>query len=158
MYEVGIVELGRALSAMCPLGIRELGKGIWYEAWYAKGYQHWTRKLFGRSAPIALLWGEQIGRVMTMPQDASRRLIAAIASKHGLTAGDLTGPNRRRHVVVARYEAIKAVKAAHPQLSYPQLGRLFNRDHSTCLYAMGGLARKPSFYTDPNQSPAVAAE
>ncbi|MBX3751922.1 MAG: hypothetical protein KF897_17725, partial [Opitutaceae bacterium] len=46
------------------------------------------------------------------------------------------GASRTRHVVEARFEAIRLVRAARPDLSLPAIGRLFNRDHTTILHAL----------------------
>ena len=70
------------------------------------------------------------------PRDSLLAVIDAIAVKHGMTAADIRGPDRRHKFVIARHEAMAAVKQAKPDMSYPQMGRLFNRDHSTVLYAV----------------------
>lgn len=63
-------------------------------------------------------------------------IIAAIAESHNLTKADIINQDRRRPVVRARHEAIAAVHKAHPNWSYPLLGRIFERDHTTILHAL----------------------
>lgn len=78
------------------------------------------------------------------PRDFTRALIEEVAKRHGLTAGHIVSRCRERRIVVARYEAIIAVHRARPTMSSPQLGRMFNLDHSTVLYALGRTKRRNS--------------
>lgn len=143
MYDTGIAELGRALSAMCPLGIREMGKGLWYEAQYQKGYHDWSRMLFGRSAPIALMWHEQVRGRPKSPADDIATIVTAIAAQNYTTYDAvMTERGRKRNVVTARYLAIREVKRRYPTMSYPQLGRIFGRDHTSIMYALGAGKRR----------------
>lgn len=71
---------------------------------------------------------------------ASRQIIADIARAHGLTYADLVGPRTLRRIVVARWEAMRAVLEHSPHLSSTHIGRLFNRDHTSVLYALGRTA------------------
>lgn len=71
------------------------------------------------------------------PADRSRELIAAAAAEFGVGYRDVLSPDRHDHVVAARHAAIKALKEAKPHLSTPQIGRLFSRDHTTVLWALG---------------------
>ena len=159
MYDTVIAELGRALSAMCPLGIREMGKGLWYEAQYQKGYHDWSRALFGRSAPIALMWHKHCGKSSDVPRP-SQDLIAQVAKLHGVSVQDIIGPCRQERYVLPRCEAMRVVRAARPHTSYPQIGRMFgNRDHTTCLHHIKGRCacdRKRAKMAP--QSAGVAAE
>lgn len=64
----------------------------------------------------------------------SRVIIREVAAAHGLTAADITGPSRKRPIMLARCEAIRKVAAEWPNLSYPVLGLLFGgRDHTTIM-------------------------
>lgn len=60
----------------------------------------------------------------------------ATAERHGITLSALLGKGMARHIVAARYEAIRLAHAARPDLSSPSLGRLFRRDHTTVLRAI----------------------
>lgn len=57
--------------------------------------------------------------------------IAQVAAEHGLTKEDLTGRSRRPAICVARREAMRRLRAK--QMSFPSIGRLFNRHHTTVL-------------------------
>ena len=70
------------------------------------------------------------------PTQKRRALIAEIAERHEVSLADVLGPSRFQHVVRARFAAIRAVRQRYPEMSLPQLGRLFNRDHTTILHAL----------------------
>ena len=72
------------------------------------------------------------------PREATYATIRTVAETHGLHLGDLLGPNTRRSIARPRQAAYAAVKATYPHLSITQIGRTFNRDHTTILH---GIAR-----------------
>lgn len=88
----------------------------------------------------------------TKPRRAARDLkaevakagacIEAAAVAAGLTVHDLLGECREAHVVAARHAAMAEARAA-TDLSYPELGRLFRRDHATVMAAVGAYKRQP---------------
>jgi chromosomal replication initiator protein len=65
-----------------------------------------------------------------------KHIIVSIARKYGLPITALLAPIRLKRVVDARHEAMAAVYVECPGLSLPDIGRLFNRDHTTCLSAI----------------------
>jgi hypothetical protein len=84
---------------------------------------------------------EQIQRAIAKfghtPHAGNIQIIRDIAKKYGITYADIIGPNRKRKYVMARHEAIHAVKQACPTKSLPELGRMFGgRDHTTILHAL----------------------
>ncbi len=70
------------------------------------------------------------------PRDAIRAIIAEEARKAGVAVDALLGRCRRRAVVRARHAAMRRVHDAFPRKSYPEIGRIFGRDHSTVMYAL----------------------
>ncbi|MFC5374000.1 helix-turn-helix domain-containing protein [Brevundimonas faecalis] len=61
-------------------------------------------------------------------------VIAAVADRYGVTAGELKGARGSNAVSVVRYVAYAAVREARPHLSYSQIGKAFGgRDHSTII-------------------------
>lgn len=64
-------------------------------------------------------------------------LISQIAREHGFTASDLIGPSRVREVCMARWRAMKVLRAKGRSLS--SIGRTFNRDHSSVIYGIGRI-------------------
>lgn len=84
-------------------------------------------------------------------------LLALVAAKHGLKPSDLTGPDRARPYVEARYDAI-ALIYTHMDVSLPVLGKKFGgRDHSSILH---GLRRRgiPARYSGPFWTPEKDAQ
>jgi chromosomal replication initiation ATPase DnaA len=70
--------------------------------------------------------------------------IGAIAKKHGMNIELLMSKSRRRVVVTARNEAIRYVWGRHyPTWSYPVIGRFFGMDHTSIMYALGRLPKRP---------------
>ncbi|WP_085859931.1 helix-turn-helix domain-containing protein [Rhizobium sp. TAL182] len=59
----------------------------------------------------------------------------------GITMKDLCGPRRTHPLVDHRQLIMWELKTiVKPDISYPELGRLFGRDHTTCLYAVRAIA------------------
>jgi len=75
----------------------------------------------------------------------AQRIIMDIARERGFTISDIKSPRREYKLVRARFEIMAALKASG--LSFPQVGRLLNRDHSTVMhgvrkhYEMAGAAK-----------------
>ena len=78
------------------------------------------------------LRGEGFTNYQAMAQ--GRTILAQVAKERGVTCADIVSARRDRKIVEARHEAIWRVKKC-TILSYPKIGQLFNRDHSTCIAA-----------------------
>lgn len=74
---------------------------------------------------------------------SSKTIIRLVGLKHGVSVEDIIGPRRSRNIVAARHEAIRLVKSHMPHLAYPAIGRIFNRDHTSILFALGMIRKKP---------------
>lgn len=82
-----------------------------------------------------------------------KAILEAVAMAHGLRAGDLTGPNRRRAVAYARFQAMASLRAiltfdGKHVFSLPTIGEIFNRDHTSVL---SGLRRAAKVGIEPIQ-------
>jgi len=75
---------------------------------------------------------------ITMPdeQNTVRGIIARVAEEHGLTAADIVGPSHKQKLIVARHEAIYRVWIEKDPIGLAEIGRYFNRDHTTILSAL----------------------
>lgn len=70
------------------------------------------------------------------PGPSLRRVIGATARRHGLTAADLAGPSRCRHVSLARGMAMYLARRLTPA-SLQTIGDAFGgRDHTTVLHGI----------------------
>lgn len=79
------------------------------------------------------------GREKLIRQSAhkdARAVIARVALEMDVRIEDLLGPRRSVKLVEARHKAMIAVALERPKLSLPQIGRLFNRDHTTIIHAL----------------------
>lgn len=63
------------------------------------------------------------------------RVIHEVARFAGMTPQDITGPSRKRKFAYARQMAMLICRD-YVNASFPEIGRAFNRDHSTVLYGV----------------------
>ena len=79
-------------------------------------------------------------RLANIPRPAARtparEIIERVAAWHQLPSAFILSTSRRRFIVEARFDAIAAVKLAHPSISLHRLGEIFGRDHSTIFDAL----------------------
>lgn len=92
---------------------------------------------------MALECAFDAGGAPKTPRAAILALIADEAAKAGVGVDELLGLARQRSIVRARYAAMREVHRAYPGKSYPELARIFRRDHTTVMYALGALKKKP---------------
>lgn len=87
-----------------------------------------------------------------------REILKAICDFHGVTVEKIMGRNRQRFMTKIRDEAIRAVADARPDMSLPELGRVFDgRDHTTILFSLKKTA-KPGFDYRGNKLPVDSVE
>jgi hypothetical protein len=67
-----------------------------------------------------------------------------LKNNSGWSWEDIKSKRRNRSLVAVRHACMKEVHRQRPDLSFPQLGRIFNRDHSSLLHAVGRLAKSRS--------------
>lgn len=67
---------------------------------------------------------------------SAKVIVADIAKRHDVPIELVFGHCRNKRIVDARHEAVIAVRKAFPLWSLPQMGRFFNRDHTTILHAL----------------------
>ncbi len=79
---------------------------------------------------------------MTAPAKLKGAAIAdEVAAKHRMAVTDITGPSRVKAVFWARAELAYRLRM-ELQWSFPRIGRLLNRDHTTALYQVRQYAKK----------------
>ena len=62
-------------------------------------------------------------------------ILSRVERKHGFTVGALQTRLKTRAICTARDEAMSLIRK-RLGWSYPQIGRFFNKDHSTVIYAV----------------------
>ena len=71
-----------------------------------------------------------------------KQLIATVAAAFDVTAADLTGQRRTRHIVLARQACAWVLRSATP-LSLAEIGRLLGgRDHTTIGYSVAQMTAR----------------
>lgn len=79
---------------------------------------------------VLSLWRGRIPIKQTMAQ-----ILAGVCAEYGMDADVLKGRNRFQDVVIPRQEAmLRMVETG--QWTLPQIGRFFDRDHSTVIFAV----------------------
>lgn len=76
--------------------------------------------------------GIDVLKTVTPAKDIASR----VAAMHGFTLAELAGDRRDRKLIEARFDAIKAVADARPDMSLIRIGKIFNRDHTSILHAL----------------------
>jgi chromosomal replication initiator protein len=75
-----------------------------------------------------------------MPSDYEQYIIDALFETYTKASGfkvkDIKGKRRTRQLTKVRHEIMQQIRQC-TSLSYPEIGKIFNRTHSTVLYACG---------------------
>lgn len=71
----------------------------------------------------------------------AKSIIREVATVHHVTVGEILGQRRNRFTIKARFAAIRAVADARPDLTLPQIGKIFKRDHTSIIHALRSTAK-----------------
>lgn len=72
-----------------------------------------------------------------------REILRTLCEFHDVTIGELMSRRRTRFLMQVRHEAIRAVADARPDMSLPEIGRVFDgRDHTTILHSLRTTAKE----------------
>ena len=69
------------------------------------------------------------------------KIFSAITDRVGITKADMIGKRREKSVAEARHLAIYLIREM-TEMSFPNIGKLFDRDHSTILTSYQKIVRK----------------
>lgn len=69
------------------------------------------------------------------PRPTMRQIARRTAERHGVSLDDMMGLSRRPRIAQARQEAMHEIRQA-TTFSLPQIGRFFNRDHTTVIHGV----------------------
>ena len=69
------------------------------------------------------------------------KIFAAIFKKYGVKREDIVGARRTKEVAFARHVSIYLLRAI-TDMSFPNIGKIFNRDHSTIMSSIDTVERK----------------
>lgn len=63
------------------------------------------------------------------------KLASLLAKQHGFSMAEIRSERRDGAIVKARHIIMRTIRDKFPTMSWPQLGLLFNREHSTVIFA-----------------------
>lgn len=75
--------------------------------------------------------------IAPQPRRLGIHIIREVACEHGVTVSDILSQSRKYPIAAARHDAMKRIRA-ELKYSYPQIGRMFDRDHSSVIWACRG--------------------
>ncbi|KSV78986.1 hypothetical protein N182_18495 [Sinorhizobium sp. GL2] len=107
------------------------------------------REIAERDAKIAYLAdkaydSEGYGLPKVVRERPISEIVADVLIDHpGVTWGHVIGPRATRHLVKARHLCMVAVYEERKDLTLADLGRIFKRDHSVILHALGKHGKRP---------------
>ena len=84
------------------------------------------------------------GLVKTLPHGTADEAAEEVAQRHGVRVRDMLGPSRTPHLVRARADLYRVLRAAPFCWSTPAIGNFCKRDHTSVLSALAGGKRKHS--------------
>jgi chromosomal replication initiator protein len=73
-----------------------------------------------------------------------RETLNRVAKTYKVAPEDILGRSRQRHITDARWVFIKALRAKG-RLSFPRIGQIVNRDHTTVMHACQNFKDRASF-------------
>lgn len=79
---------------------------------------------------------QELERLRVSPSQATRDIIKAVADRHKVSMADMMSESRQYWITHPRHEAMYEVFVQRPKLSYPEIGRLFGRDHTSVLHGV----------------------
>lgn len=88
------------------------------------------------------LW-EYHGLKAPHPKVRVSHILQTTAAEFDLDVEDILSDHRKGSMVFARFVAIHRIHRAFPRWSYPRIGNAVGRNHTTIMYALGKLERKP---------------
>lgn len=75
------------------------------------------------------------------PRETRMAIVAIVAERYGVTVAEVMSRRKNKSVADARKAAMRAVSEAFGDSS-PMIGRLFDRDHTTVLSALGTISKR----------------
>lgn len=75
-------------------------------------------------------------------------IITIAAELAGVTVAAILGKHRERRLVHVRQAIVMVARMQRPQPSYPQMGVIMHRDHSTLVHAFDKVLAEPNFERD----------
>lgn len=78
---------------------------------------------------------QMLGRTLRFRRKTARKIIFATCEANELSVTELMGKERTRRVAWARQDCWREIYA-NTRMSLPEIGRMFDRDHTTVLFGI----------------------
>lgn len=104
------------------------------------------------SWPVQRDWILVAASPVNIDKPSVSSIIDAVCAHYRISRGQILSPKRSRFVTNPRHLAIFLTHKFREDLSYPQIGRAFNRDHSSIMHAVGRVKSKWGEFSDAYQS------
>lgn len=105
------------------------------------------------SAPVRLLTPVPAPPVRRTAKP-HERVVAAVAAEYGVDPSEVLGRSRVKSLATARNVAMFLTRECFDHFSYPEIGRQFDRDHTTVMSGCRRVALR--LKTDPRLAARVA--
>ncbi|WP_434286286.1 helix-turn-helix domain-containing protein [Celeribacter sp. SCSIO 80788] len=69
-------------------------------------------------------------------------IISTFADERGVKVTDLVGPSKKQTLARHRQDCMATIRREKPSMSLPDIGRAFNRDHTTVLHALRAVEKR----------------
>lgn len=73
---------------------------------------------------------------------SAKEIILSVAIEHNVQIADIVGSSREKPITRARQLAMWEVRKRRPNLSTTQIGKIFNRDHTTVIHALQKIQKE----------------
>lgn len=68
----------------------------------------------------------------------ARRMVEQVARRHEITVDEILSPDRSRRLILPRWHAFSELRRIG--FSYPSIGKIMGRDHSTVIHGIRKFA------------------
>ena len=90
------------------------------------------------------------GQILVRGVETMASILDDVSASYGVSVADLKGPSRRKAIVGPRQEAMwRMVETG--KWSFPQIARVFNRDHTTVLHGWRQVSKRRENLTGTSQ-------
>ncbi len=89
------------------------------------------------------------------PRQERMLIVACVAERFGVTVDQIMSDTRKQPIAAARQAAMRAIWVKYGD-STPVIGRMFNRDHTTVMHALGKINKPRAVYSGDNAPADIA--
>lgn len=106
-----------------------------------------TAKVFSENEALRGVIDDHDLEVSVSPKRKVREIVQDVLDNYpDVTWEEIISPRRIRSLIHPRHECMRAVFKERPDMSFPQIGRIFRRDHTSVMWAVGKIRKPPKHY------------